>query len=113
MTTALARDGQRGDKGRGLAHELFHLLTWDAMPPEHFEAAGDTSRNRVERLANNFAAAVLMPAEILGSAEGWAGLDRNALVARLNSLADELVGLPIEGLVELFAAQGVEHAIDL
>ena len=22
-----------------LAHELFHILTWDAMPPEHFEEA--------------------------------------------------------------------------
>src|ERR671922_105144 len=29
-----------------LAHELFHVLTWDAMPPEHMEEAADISRNR-------------------------------------------------------------------
>ena len=107
------------------------------MPPEHFEAAGDTSRNRVERLANNFATAVLMPAEIVGSAEGWGGcrlgrvdcpaelLGRRAAghLLRVAVALDQghvsvrraaaLVGLPVEGLAELFAAHGVEHAIDL
>ena len=48
-----------------LAHELFHILTWDAMPPEHSEAARETGGNRAEQLANNFAAAVLMPAASL------------------------------------------------
>lgn len=47
-----------------LAHELFHALTWDAMQPEHresnsFEERGRT--RRIEQLANNFAAALLMP----------------------------------------------------
>lgn len=47
-----------------LAHELFHALTWDAMKPEHresnsFEERGRT--RRIEQLANNFAAALLMP----------------------------------------------------
>ena len=31
-----------------LAHELFHILTWDAMPPEHVEDASDMGGNRVE-----------------------------------------------------------------
>ena len=26
-----------------LAHELFHILTWEAMPPEHSEASRETS----------------------------------------------------------------------
>ena len=39
-----------------LAHELFHILTWDAMPPEHSETARETGGNRVEQLANTFAA---------------------------------------------------------
>lgn len=47
-----------------LAHELFHALTWDAMKPEHresnsFEERGKTKR--IEQLANNFAAGLLMP----------------------------------------------------
>jgi Zn-dependent peptidase ImmA (M78 family)/DNA-binding XRE family transcriptional regulator len=44
-----------------LAHELFHILTWDAMPPEHVEEASEVSRDRVEQLANNFASALLTP----------------------------------------------------
>jgi Zn-dependent peptidase ImmA (M78 family)/DNA-binding XRE family transcriptional regulator len=44
-----------------LGHELFHILTWDMMPPEHVEDASEVSNNRIEQLANNFASAVLMP----------------------------------------------------
>ncbi len=54
-----------GRRNFDLAHELFHLLTWDAMPPEHVEPADVPRRgkgNRVEQLAENFAAALLMPA---------------------------------------------------
>jgi len=60
-----------------LAHELFHILTWDTMPPERVECAepGEakiapaTARERrlarIEQLANNFAAGVLMPGPAL------------------------------------------------
>jgi Zn-dependent peptidase ImmA (M78 family)/transcriptional regulator with XRE-family HTH domain len=48
-----------------LAHELFHILTWDTMPPEHVEDATERSKIRVEQLANNFASAVLMPTAVL------------------------------------------------
>lgn len=44
-----------------VAHELFHALTWDTLPPDRFDL--DKSRKRVEQLANNFAAALLMPVE--------------------------------------------------
>ncbi|MDD9997359.1 MAG: ImmA/IrrE family metallo-endopeptidase [Rhodospirillaceae bacterium] len=44
-----------------LAHELFHILTLDAMPSKHVEDSGDFGGLRVEQLANNFVAAVLMP----------------------------------------------------
>ncbi|RCX27987.1 helix-turn-helix domain-containing protein [Thioalbus denitrificans] len=47
-----------------LAHELFHALTWDAMKPDHRESNSVEDRakiKRVEQLANNFAAALLMP----------------------------------------------------
>ena len=74
-----------------LAHELFHILTWDAMPPEHFEEARETGGNRVEQLANNFAAAVLMPADALERfGDDWSSLVGEELIARLNSRADEL-----------------------
>ena len=173
-----------GRRNFDLAHELFHILTWDAMPPEHVEYASDFGGNRVEQLANNFAASVLMPTTALESYDGWAQLDMEGLIAQLNHVADELcitssalrlrlvalrrltkskaraipeaalrnngrtthaeeppalfskpfaevlaaavdgghvsvrraaalVGLPIEGLGELFAVHRVEHVIDL
>ena len=180
----IARREVAGRRNFDLAHELFHILTWDAMPPEHVEYAGDFGGNRVEQLANNFAAAVLMPATTVESYDGWARLDMEGLIAQLNHVADELrvtssalrwrlaalrrltkskaraipeaalrnngrepgaenppelfskpfaevlaaavdgghvsvrraaalVGLPIEGLEELFAVHRVEHVLDL
>jgi len=50
-----------GRRNFDLAHELFHILTWDAMPPEHLEEATETSKIRVEQLANSFASALLIP----------------------------------------------------
>ncbi len=46
-----------------LAHEAFHILTWDAMPPARIEGwePKPTKGNRVEQLANAFAASLLMP----------------------------------------------------
>ena len=70
-----------------MAHELFHILTWDSMPPGHVEESTEQSRNRVEQLANNFAAAVLMPTSVLERFEPWQG----DLVSRLNKTADALM----------------------
>ena len=74
-----------------LAHELFHILTWDAMPPEHSEEARETGGNRVEQLANNFASAMLMPAAILDGFGDWAAIPERDLPARLNAAADALL----------------------
>ena len=74
-----------------LAHELFHILTWDAMPPEHSEDASETSKNRVEQLANNFASAVLMPVAVLDGFGEWAAIPADELPARLNAAADALL----------------------
>lgn len=86
----IARHEVVGRRHFDLAHELFHILTWDAMPPEHSEEAKEVGGNRVEQLANNFAAAVLMPAETLKRFGNWSGLAEEALIARLNATADEL-----------------------
>jgi XRE family transcriptional regulator, fatty acid utilization regulator len=75
-----------------LAHELFHILTWQAMPPEHVEDVEPKNRSRVEQLADNFASAVLMPAPVLDRLGDWSASARqqDALIARLNAIADEL-----------------------
>jgi Zn-dependent peptidase ImmA (M78 family)/transcriptional regulator with XRE-family HTH domain len=46
-----------------LAHEFFHLLTWERMPPEHVEDAenGSQAKSKVEQLADAFASGLLMP----------------------------------------------------
>ena len=85
----IARREVAGRRIFDLAHELFHILTWDAMPPEHVEYASDFGGNRVEQLANNFAAAVLTPTIALESYDGWAQLAMEGLIAQLNHVADE------------------------
>ena len=58
------RNGTEARRFYDLAHELFHALTWDAMKPDHRESNSIEERNkgkRIEQLANNFAAALLMP----------------------------------------------------
>ena len=84
------RNEVEGRRNFDLAHELFHILTWDTMPPEHSEAAVETGGNRVEQLANNFASAVLMPVKVLDGMADWPGLADDAMVERLNAAADQL-----------------------
>ncbi len=86
----IARGEVAGRRHFDLAHELFHILTWDAMPPDHYEEANDTGGNRVEQLANNFASAALMPAAKLTRFGSWSRLSGDELIRRLNRVADEL-----------------------
>jgi len=56
------RNEHQGRRHYDLAHELFHILTWAAMPPERVErenVRGD-KKARVEYLAENFAGALLL-----------------------------------------------------
>lgn len=82
-----------GRRNFDLAHELFHILTWEAMPPAHIEDAteggamrGKQKRSRVEQLADNFAGAVLMPRQALERLGPW---DKD-LAKRLNTAAAAL-----------------------
>jgi len=77
-----------------LAHELFHILTWQAMPPEHVEDVEPKRRSRVEQLADNFASALLMPTAVLDRFGDWSELavarKPDGLIVQLNEVADEL-----------------------
>lgn len=86
----IARGEVLGRRNFDLAHELFHILTWTAMPPEHMEDATDFGGNRVEQLANSFAGALLMPKAAVESAGDWRRLEIDGLIALLNATADEL-----------------------
>ena len=89
-TVLIARREVEGRRHFDLAHELFHILTWDVMPPAHSEEAQETGGNRVEQLANNFAAAVLMPASTLDRCGDWTNTAEEELIANLNRVADTL-----------------------
>ena len=89
-TVLINRSEVPGRRNFDLAHELFHILTWDAMTPEHVEPPTEISKNRVEQLANSFASALLMPAAILDRFEDWSTLDRTGLIKKLNAVADSL-----------------------
>ena len=96
-TVLINRNEVPGRRHFDLAHELFHILTWDAMTPEHVEPPTETGGNRVEQLANNFASALLMPAAEVDQFVNWSALKRDALIATLNWLADAL-GVTASGL---------------
>ena len=73
-----------------LAHELFHTLTWERMKPEHRESNSVEERQRTrraEQLADNFAAALLMPR---ASLDEFLGEGRATDVGRLVQAAEQL-----------------------
>jgi len=85
------RKEPEGRRHYDLAHEVFHLLTWEQMPPEHRE--GDIPRGgkggRVEQLADNFASALLMPERTL--TPRWQARGQFDLHTWLNHTASELM----------------------
>jgi XRE family transcriptional regulator, fatty acid utilization regulator len=98
-----------------LAHELFHILTWLAMPPEHVEDVEPKRRSKVEQLADNFASAVLMPAPVLDRFGDWSALatatKSDALIDRLNAAADELQVTSLALRWRLVAADRLDRAV--
>jgi transcriptional regulator with XRE-family HTH domain len=84
------RSEPAGRRNFDLAHELFHLLTWEAMPPTRVEAREIPRRkgNRVERLAENFAGALLMPGQVLR--DRWKDRGDEELTDWLNRTATDL-----------------------
>ncbi len=91
-TVLVNRTEPEGRRNYNVAHEVFHLLTWDAMPPDRIETEGVSPRrkpNRVEQLAENFASALLMPADAMLAR--WQTRDAHAdLHDWLNTTAAEL-----------------------
>lgn len=78
-----------GRRAFDLAHELFHAMSWDALPPEEVEAdepgnGKSTRKGRTEQLADKFASALLMPADLLRERISGIG---SSDVSRLRELA--------------------------
>lgn len=93
----------KGRRHFDLAHELFHLLTWDKMPPSRSEGQNDSGH--VEKLANAFASAVLMPRRVIEGTE-WRALEQSALIAAINARATAL-GVTSDALRWRLASTGL------
>lgn len=50
-----------GRQNFNLAHELFHLLTWDIFPPERIDQIEKKPKPKGEKFADKFASTLLMP----------------------------------------------------
>ena len=91
-----------------LAHELFHVLTWDVMKPDHRESNSVEDRNkkkRIEQLADNFAAALLMPR---ASLDKLIDHDRQDDIAHLCEVAALLRVSPVALAWRLFNLQRID-----
>ena len=66
-TIIINRRESAGRRAFDMGHELFHLITWRDMAPAHIEEEGNLSRSqkRVEQLADNFSAGLLMPRHLV------------------------------------------------
>ncbi|WP_018289694.1 XRE family transcriptional regulator [Verrucomicrobium sp. 3C] len=93
-TILINRNEPEGRRHFDLAHESFHLLTWEQMTPEHKELAdgdycGKGRQKRIEQLADNFAGTLLMPRHMLAARRQSRAEDRD-LHEWLNETATEL-----------------------
>lgn len=122
QTILVNRNEPQSRRAFDLAHELFHLMTWDAMPPARIEGWESPRKkgNRVEQLANNFAASLLMPESVLrarwalrGDAELREWLVANARSFRVSPIALQwrLINLGLISKADLVdvAGNGVDY----
>ena len=73
-----------------LAHEIFHILTWEAMPPEYLDGA-DNKKNRIEQLADKFASGLLLPRYALEKHLESLDPGTDSFVETINQAATELM----------------------
>jgi len=81
-----------------LAHEFFHLTTWDYFSPEEIYKKDRQGKNRIEQLADVFASAFLLPEDELRS-EFKKRVEKNSIsYLNLIEIAREF-GVSIEALL--------------
>ena len=73
-----------------LAHEIFHILTWEAMPPEYLDGT-DQRKSRIEQLADKFASGLLLPGSVLERYLERLQPDAEDFVDSVNQIATELM----------------------
>jgi Zn-dependent peptidase ImmA (M78 family)/DNA-binding XRE family transcriptional regulator len=116
------RSESPGRRNFDLAHELFHLLTWDSMPPRRIDDARPVRlEKRVEQLANDFASALLMPKATLhelwehrpeGALHEWVALVAGRLGVSGPALKWRLLNLALVDKDDLPTDEAISEASD-
>ena len=90
-TILINRNEPEGRQNYTLAHECFHLLTWEQMPPEYTDSdsPGNNKHKRIEQLANIFSSALLMPEDTLRTY--WEESENKDIHRWLNDAASNLL----------------------
>lgn len=78
-----------GRRTFNLAHEIFHLLTWEAMPPKPVDDING-AKSHVEKLADAFASGLLLPTKTVKKYAEYIAFGKQGYVDRLNSLATDM-----------------------
>ena len=90
LTTVLvSRNESTHQRSLELANQLFHLLTWDSISPNHIVEPQEYGGRQAQRLSNSFVGALLMPVETLQRYKGWSVLTVDELKSRISSVASE------------------------
>ena len=88
-TILIARAERKEYRNFAVAHELFHILTWDTMPPKHIDLVSpdDGQTKRLETPANKFAAALLMPSCSIQAINNWSNLNKCTLIDQIREVS--------------------------
>lgn len=88
-TIVINRKDPEGRRAFDFAHEIFHLLTWEAIPPQRIDplATSGARRTRGEQLADHFAGALLMPRAVVE--RKWRAHATGGLHERIRQLTSE------------------------
>lgn len=86
----IARSDSIGRRNITLAHELFHILTWDALPPNRVDCESTRSEYKLKQHARTFASALLIPSNQLDEFKNFKQLSQSELIAKLNLTAERL-----------------------
>lgn len=73
-----------------IAHEIFHILTWEAMPPDYLDGV-NKAKNRVEQLADKFASGLLLPSFVIENYLEDLDCSKENFVERVNEIATKLM----------------------
>src|SRR5258708_4267264 len=90
------RNESEGRRNFDIGHEIFHLLTWQAMPPETLDYEpedGARKKPRSEQLADSYSGGLLMPATAI--TERWAKRENQDFANWLRQHSAELLVSPV------------------